>query len=194
MSITMNEAQPLAAIRQLAETRSPVLVAIDGRCAAGKTTLANRWSVAFGWNVVHLDDFFLRPEQRSPQRYAVPGENVDHERFLAEVLDPLRMGQMPVYRPFDCHTMALTEPRTIPLAPIVLVEGSYACHPDLWDRYDLRLFVTVDPDEQLRRILTRNGPDAARVFQDRWIPLEERYFAAYQVQERCDFCLEIDRH
>lgn len=185
------QAQALTAIQKLMSTRQPVLVAIDGRCAGGKTTLANRWGAAYGWSVAHLDDFFLRPEQRTPQRYATPGENVDHERFLTQVLTPLRRGQTPVYQPFDCHRMALAQPTTLPLTPVVLVEGSYACHPALWDSYDLRLFVTVDPAEQLRRILARNGPETARVFRDRWIPLEERYFAAFQVERRCDLRLEL---
>ena len=33
-----------------------------------------------------MDDFFLRPEQRRPERFAEPGGNVDRERFAAEVL------------------------------------------------------------------------------------------------------------
>ena len=189
----MEDAQThaLAAIQELTKTRGIVLVAIDGRCAAGKTTLANRWGAAFGWSVAHLDDFFLRPEQRTPQRYTAPGENVDHERFLAQVLTPLRQGQTPVYQPFDCHAMALGPAVSLPVTSVVLIEGSYACHPSLWDSYDLRLFMTVDPSTQLRRILARNGPETARVFQDRWIPLEERYFAAFQVEQRCDLRLVL---
>ena len=43
-----------------------LLVALDGRCAAGKTTLARMLGERYGWPVVHLDHFFLRPEQRTP--------------------------------------------------------------------------------------------------------------------------------
>ena len=74
-------------------------------------------------------------------------------------------------------------------APVVLVEGSYACHPALWDSYDLRAFLTVDPDEQLRRIERREGPEGLRMFQERWIPLEEAYIAAYRPEARCDYAL-----
>ena len=49
-----------------------------------------------------MDHFFLRPEQRTPERLRTPGENVDHERFLEEVLCPLRAGRVFWYRPFDC--------------------------------------------------------------------------------------------
>ena len=68
----------------------------------------------YGWGVVHLDDFFLQPIQRTPKRMAEPGGNLDRERLIAEVLEPLRAGQQGSYRLFDCRTMALV-PGTVPL-------------------------------------------------------------------------------
>lgn len=35
------------------------------------------------------DDFFLRPEQRTPERLAEPGGNLDRERMKSEVIDRL---------------------------------------------------------------------------------------------------------
>lgn len=168
----------------------PLLVALDGRCAAGKTTLAGGLARQYGFPVVHMDHFFLRPEQRTPQRLAQPGGNVDHERFREEVLTPLQRGEAAAYRPFVCKSGRLGEPVTIPPAPAVLVEGSYACHPDLWSAYHVRAFLTVSPALQRERILAREGPEYAQVFYDKWIPLEERYFSALQVEERCDYSLE----
>lgn len=178
-----------AAARLRAE-RGRVLVALDGRCAAGKTTLAAELSQRYGWAVVHLDHFFLRPEQRTPARYAAPGENIDHERVLDQVLLPLRAGRAAEYRPFDCHAGRLGEPVRVPPAPVTLVEGSYACHPALRELYDLRVFLTVPPEVQLERLERRNGA-CAEVFRTRWIPLEERYFQAERVRERCDLTLEL---
>ena len=34
------------------------IIAIDGRCAAGKTTLAARLAKELGGDVIHMDDFF----------------------------------------------------------------------------------------------------------------------------------------
>lgn len=177
-------------VQALSKRQGRVVVALDGRCAAGKTTLSAALERQYGWSVVHLDHFFLRPEQRSPERYAQPGGNVDHERFLEEVLRPLSRGERPVYRPFDCHTQALREPIPFEPGPVVLVEGSYACHPALWEHYDLRAFLTVDPAVQRERILAREGESCARVFRERWIPLEESYFSACGVERRCDYQLE----
>lgn len=184
LSLLVEKAQALSA------RQGRVIVALDGRCASGKTTLAGELAKEHGWSVVHMDHFFLRPEQRSAERYAQPGGNVDHERFLEEVLRPLRTGERPVYRPFDCHTQTLSGPIPFNPGPVVLVEGSYACHPALWDQYDLRAFLTVDPAVQMERVVRREGKDRAQVFRERWIPLEENYFSACEVERRCDYRLE----
>lgn len=172
--------------------RAPLLAAIDGRCAAGKTSLAAEVSALTGWAVVHMDDFFLRPEQRTPQRLAQSGGNVDWERLLSQVLRPLRRGEGCAFQPYDCHTQDLKAPVAVEPGPVVLVEGSYSCHPELWDYYDLRVFLTVTPEEQLARIRKRNGPEALEAFRTRWIPMEEQYFRAFDIQERCDACFSTD--
>lgn len=178
-------------LRALSCKDVPVFVALDGRCAAGKTTLAEKLQQMMNCTVFHMDDFFLRPEQRSKERVDTPGGNVDYERFLEEILIPLKSGVRQIsYQPYDCHEKRFLQPVVAELAQIVLIEGSYSCHPKLWDFYGLHIFLTVDPDEQLRRIARRNGKNSIRQFQERWIPLEEQYFMAYQVMERCDLCFE----
>ena len=184
------EAGMLIGIQALERKQNHVLIALDGRCASGKTTLAGKLAARYGWKVVHLDDFFLRPEQRTEERYATPGENVDHERFLEEVLLPLRSGQAARYRAFDCKAQRLSEEEKI-MTPdgVTIIEGAYSCHPSLWNQYDLRVFLSVGREEQLRRIEQRNGAEQLAVFRDKWIPLEERYFAAFQIEQRCDYRL-----
>lgn len=178
------------AVEALSTRQGRVIVALDGRCASGKTTLAAGLGERYGWSVVHMDHFFPRPEQRTLERYARPGGNVDHERFLEEVLLPLRRGERPVYRPFDCRTQTLLEPIPFEPGPVVLVEGSYSCHPALWEYYDLRAFLTINPERQMERVAAREGEERARAFRERWIPLEEKYFSAYEVERRCEFRLE----
>ena len=39
------------------QPQKPYILAIDGRCASGKTTLANELSQSLSCNVVHMDDF-----------------------------------------------------------------------------------------------------------------------------------------
>lgn len=165
-----------ALIREVSAGRERTIVAIDGRCAAGKTTLAEELRQRLGCTVFHMDDFFLRPVQRTAERLATPGGNVDYERFAEEVLLPLRQGGDVVYRPYRCAMGRLGDAVTVIPERIVLVEGSYACHPALRDSYDLRVMLTVAPEEQLRRLRLRD-PQKVEMFRQKWIPLEELYFA-----------------
>ncbi len=168
----------------------PFLIAIDGRSASGKSTLSLAIQERIGCPVIQMDQFFLRPEQRVPSRYEMPGGNVDHERFLAEVLLPLQKGIPFSYQPFNCHSMDFDPPILVENNGVCVVEGSYSCHPLLRKHYDLRIFLTISPEEQRRRILSRNGPEQAEMFFSRWIPLEERYFDAFDVQSTCQLCFE----
>ena len=77
-------------IDELLTQKDMVVVAIDGKCTSGKTTLASKLVQIYDCNVFHMDDFFLRPEQRTPERFAEVGGNVDYERFQEEVLLPLK--------------------------------------------------------------------------------------------------------
>ena len=57
-------------IDMLLEEKDFAVVAIDGKCTSGKTTLASKLAEIYDCNVFHMDDFFLRPEQRTPERFA----------------------------------------------------------------------------------------------------------------------------
>ena len=175
-------------IRSLPESGQTRVIAIDGRCASGKTTLAKQLREVLDCTVVHMDEFFLRPEQRTPERLSTPGGNVDYERFRQEVLMPLKRGTAFQYRPYDCKRQTLAESIRIVPREIAIVEGSYSCHPALWDSYDLRMFLTVEHQEQMRRIRKRNGEQAAETFLKKWIPMEELYFSTYRIENRCDLC------
>lgn len=174
--------------RLLAEGRC-AFVAIDGPCASGKTVFAASLHERFGGNVLHMDDFFLRPEQRTPERFAEPGGNVDRERFEAEVLKPLAAGKAVRYRPWDCHTGDFATSRSVEPAALTVVEGSYSMHPALLGYYDLTMCLIVDPSERLRRLEARN-PRMLQRFINEWIPLENRYFESTNTQGSADLLVD----
>ncbi|MBE6753648.1 MAG: hypothetical protein E7559_04755 [Ruminococcaceae bacterium] len=175
--------------RQPAEKHC-ITIAIDGRCASGKTTLANALSEALGGNLFHMDDFFLPKEMRTPERLSQPGGNVHYERFADEVLAGLASGKPFDYGVFDCSVMAVTRRVQVQPQCVNLIEGSYSTHPYFGKAYDLTVFLSVPPDEQERRIRLRGGDGAWAAFRDRWIPLEEKYFSACAVRERADIILD----
>ncbi len=169
----------------LLKHKESIFIAIDGRCASGKTTFAAQLQKQCGGSVIHMDDFFLRPEQRTWERLQRPGGNVDYERFLKEVMEPLARGKTCFYKPYDCHRQDFGKGRYIEPEQIIIVEGSYSCHPVLWKYYDLHIFLTIDADLQMQRISHRNK-GCIDDFRDKWIPLEEKYFAACGTQSKCE--------
>ncbi len=167
----------------------PVAVAIDGPCGSGKSTLAGFLRSVFPGSVIfRMDDFFLQPAQRTPSRLAAPGGNIDHERFLREVLLPLRSSPSFVYHAFDCRSARLS-PVHVQTPALSFVEGSYSMHPLLRTHYDYSIFITVGPATQRSRLLKRCGAELFMRFETEWIPMENHYFRACRVKEACDAVL-----
>lgn len=181
------------AMERAARAGRPALLAIDGRCGAGKSTLAGCVAEVLGCPVFHLDDFFLPPALRTPERLARPGENVHHERFLREVLRPFAAGREVRFCPFDCAAGAPGPQVCVPAAPFAAVEGSYALHPALRGFYAASVFVTCAPQTQRARLAAREGAESLALFETRWIPLEEAYFQAYGVPALADVVLDTTR-
>lgn len=179
-----------AAIDALIKAGKPVTVAVDGLCGSGKSTFAKMLCGVYNCNLFHADDFFLPTELRTPERYATPGGNVHWERIKSEVLEPLKTGEPFAYRKFDCGTMDYGE--TVQVAPKLLniMEGSYSTHPELLGHYDLKIFLRTDPKTQSDRILARDGAEYHRMFVEKWIPLENQYFAAFPVEKQCELVFE----
>ena len=176
------------AIQQLLCQKETVIVAIDGNCTSGKTTLANQLAANYDCNVFHMDDFFLRPEQRTAERFTEIGGNVDYERFKEEVLLPLQSGKPFSYRPFDCKTFTLSPPVSVMPKNLTIIEGSYSMHPYFEDPYDLRILLTVDPEIQHRRVLERPAFIQERFF-SQWIPMENSYLEYFRIADKADIIL-----
>ena len=179
----------ISRISALRTQQGCVLVAIDGGAASGKSTLAEALARQLDAALFHMDDFFLPPELRTAERLGSPGGNVHRERFLDEVLRPLRAGETVTFRPFDCGVMAFGAAVTVPRRPVTLIEGAYSHHPELREFYDLRVFLDVSPALQRARVEARNG-DMATQFFETWIPMETRYFEHFGIREKADVVVE----
>ncbi len=165
------------------------IIAIDGRAASGKTTVAGQLAKILKAGVVHMDDFFLPQDLRTAKRLAEAGGNVHYERFKAEVLPDLRKESGFAYRRFDCSKMAPGEMRQIAATRWRIVEGAYSLHPEFGNYADLKIFFDITPAEQMKRIRKRNGEEKAKIFASRWIPLEENYIKQTGVKKRADIIL-----
>ena len=166
----------------------PFLVAIDGMCGSGKTTLGNALAKELNASLFHMDDFFLQPHQRTEERLAEPGGNVDYERFKEEVLDHLSDTDGVIFRPFCCKEWKLADdPVTVPYHDIVIVEGSYSHHPYFKNMYDVKIFLEITPEEQKKRILARDGDAIWPMFEAKWIPMENLYFETFKIRKNSHY-------
>lgn len=167
----------------------PVVLAIDGPCGGGKTSLAAGLTARYaGSAVIHTDDFFLRPFQRTQQRLSEPGGNMDRERLESEVLRKLPAGLPFMYSRYDCQADALT-PAWLTPGRLNIVEGSYSLHPALRKYYAIKVFLDADRNTQLERLKARLGADRLPAFIDKWMPLEYAYFDEMHIRKHSDLLL-----
>lgn len=170
----------------------PFILAIDGNCASGKTTLSRLLAMYFDCNIIPMDDFFLPPGLRTDERLALPGGNVHYERFIEEVMKPLQNGSEVSYRRFRCDIMDYGDTIALPPKPFTIVEGSYCMRPELRGLYHYSVFLSCSYEHQTARIRTRNGEEMLKNFVSRWIPLENAYFDAFQVKNACSMVIKTD--
>ena len=167
-----------------------LMIAIDGRSGSGKTTLAEFLAEKYDANVFHMDDFFLQGHQRTEERLSETGGNVDYERFREEVLIPLWYGDPVLYRPFNCKIMEIDKDKEQVIKPkrINIIEGSYSQHPYFGEPYQLRVFLDIDEESQFENISARTGGDneIMEKFRNEWIPKEEEYIKANDLEEKAD--------
>jgi uridine kinase len=196
----MTEAVELSDVRYFAEVferidtkldeKTNVIAAIDGKSGAGKSHLAGLLAQRYDCNIIHMDDFFLQPHQRTEERLAEAGGNIDYERFNREVAVPLKQNREFQYQLYDCSQTALTDTVRVVPKKLNIIEGVYSMHP-LWkDIPDIKIFLTLQPQAQQERILQRNGEFMLKRFQKEWIPMEKKYFETYRIAEQCDLVID----
>ena len=77
---------------------------------------------------------------------------------------------------------------TLVSSPLTVIEGTYSAHPYFQNSYDLKVFLTIDPETQRQRIGLREEWKQERFFRE-WIPMEQSYFDHFSIAEKCDLVL-----
>jgi len=157
-----------------------VRVAVDGIDAAGKTTLADELAGVLERRSLPIarisEDDYLRPRaeryargELSPEGYFL--DSFDHDALHAAVL-------------------------AAPAGALVVVDGVFLQRPELADCWDVVVFVSVRPEEALRRALERDrgrfGRATEERYRRRYQPGQELYRRAVRPRERADLVLEND--
>ena len=183
--------QWLNQLKRMVSTKKIDCIVIDGHCGSGKTTLAEWIANGLNASLVHMDDFYLPFALRNGID-DFPGNHMDYHRLQTEIIDPFKENQEFTFRPYDAH-IDTYGPTIVCKNPLLIVEGSYSCHPHLkYGPTTYRLFMTIDPTIQKKRIIDRGGLACWEGFETRWIPKEQRYFDEYNISESCDQIIEYN--
>jgi hypothetical protein len=154
----------------------PRIVAVDGRSASGKTTLAERLRTAIpDAEVVHTDDIAWWQSRFGWDDLMIDG-----------VLEPLHRGHSVHYQPPAWASRGRAGHIDVSArASVVIVEGVGAARREMTDLLDAAVWVQSDAREAERRESLRNGGDAAAMEQTRgWMTEEIPFLAADRPWER----------
>jgi len=160
-------------------TPAPVIIAVDGRSGAGKTTLAVELAARLRQHhkvsLFHLEDIY-------------PGWNglmPGIERYVGTVLKPLSEGMAAEWTSWDWDKhydggLNVTLP-----AEIVIVEGVGAAADAARPMLDAVVWVEASGDERRRRALTRDG-STYEPYWDSWAAQEDEWLSSDQVISAAD--------
>lgn len=174
----------------------PIRVAIDGRTASGKTTLADELAEVLGKTgreVIRTSiDGFHRPkvERYARGRHSAEGYYYDARdlpAINALLLSPLGPGGDRRYRTasfdLDNDQPIEQEPQLAPADAILIVDGTFLQRPELRDGWDLAIFVETSEQVSEQRGVDRDaerlgGAEATREL------YAVRYKPAFDIYER----------
>ncbi len=159
----------------------PVVVALDGRSGAGKSSVATVVSGTLECVVIDGDDFYrggsdafwdaMSAEEKTDQ--------VIEWRRQRRTLETLRQRRAVSWCPYDwaADDGRLGPPMSAGPAGVVLLEGAYSARPELRDLLDLRALLDVPTEVRRDRLLAREGEAYRAAWEDRWCAAEDYYFS-----------------
>jgi uridine kinase len=169
----------------------PLLVAIDGQSAAGKSTLARFIEEQLpDVTIVHADDFYrVMDEQERAALDAEGGYNhyYDWERLQQQVLEPLTQTQSAQYQRYNWVENMLGEWVEVLSQGIVVVEGVYTLRPELRHYYDVKIYVATNDTVRMERQAQRSDP---WLWVERWDAAELWYLQHHTPALVADFVIE----
>jgi uridine kinase len=184
----------------------PKLVAIDGRSAAGKTTLADELALMVrlqGRPVLRcsMDDFHPPGHKyRSRERPYTPvsyyEEGYDYATFQTYVLDPVRYGstccRLAHWDSFN--DVAFPEQWSdVPRGAIVIIDGIFLVRPDFRQYWDYTIWLQIDWETMIERAANRDvawvGSAEVVIHRYRtfWIPTH----TLYETKDRPTFATNV---
>lgn len=169
------------------KTKDYSITSLEGKCTSGKSTITKELENKY--TVINIDDFFLSKNKKTKERLNEIGGNIDYElvkETILKIKDAWKENKQVVeYTVFDCTKQAYYT-KKITLKNKVILEGVYSYHKYFNDLIDYLAYLQVDFDTQIKRVSNRSLKER---FINEWIPLENRYFDFYKLEDICDIII-----
>jgi uridine kinase len=182
-------------IREIDSNRPhPILVALDGRSAAGKSTLAALVAPLVGAVVIDGDGFYSGGSAESWDAMSAE-DKVSHcidWRRQRPVLETLKRGESASWHPYDWEADDGTlehMPVVCEAAPVIILDGVYSARPELADLFDLLVFLDAPTELRGERLIEREGEGYRQEWNARWDEAERWYFGTVMPPEAFDLVI-----
>jgi uridine kinase len=181
------------AVRRL-EVDKPILIAIDGHSAAGKSTLAAAVARPLEAEVIDGDEFYAGGTEEQWDAMS-PAEKAAHcvdWRKQRPVLETLARGEEARWHAYDWEVgdgRLLEDPTICPAASVLILEGVYSARPELADLFHLRVLYDAPPELRHLRWVEREGEGYLDDWARRWSEAEDWYFSHLMTRDRFDLVL-----
>ncbi len=159
------------------------IIALEGKCASGKSTLTSKL-INDDITIISCDDFFLPEISKTKERMQEIGGNIDYEAIKA-LLQKIKPNSTLKYQIFDCRIQSYIT-KTVNIKKIVILEGVYSYHQSFRNLIDYLIFLTINNEEQNKRLKKR---ELYERFINEWIPLENKYYDSFDFIANADLLI-----
>ncbi|WP_308911279.1 uridine kinase family protein [Pseudokordiimonas caeni] len=155
-----------------------MVIALDGRSGAGKSTIAAALLECLEAVVLSGDDFYAGGTTiRTDPPHVLADVCIDWRRQV-DILKALQEAGVARYQPFDWEAFdgsPAADTIVLQAKPFIILEGTYSARPELRHLTDVLCLVEVSDETRMRRLLAREG--AIGDWEKQWHRAEDWYFA-----------------
>ncbi|HBP26136.1 MAG TPA: hypothetical protein DD618_04215 [Acholeplasmatales bacterium] len=152
------------------------VIAFDGKCASGKSSVAQLLANELGATIIPADDFMDGSDAEI---------GINSKRLINDVLTKLQPEKPLSYGRYDCSTKKMETIKIPKVGNWVILEGAYSANSAIRKYLNLIAYFGISDAEQTAR-LKKRSPENFEDFQNKWIPRENRYLEKEQIVLHAD--------